>query len=95
MALQPCKTPKCFENIELCPTRRTFQKKTLSCSPARRTALAVAPSTDRIVSLSAKAKKVGGLYLALGGVAVRPTDAVDAKKEYELVAVSGEVTPVR
>ena len=57
-------------------------------------------STDYIVSLAAKAKKVGGLYLTLNGVAVKPTDAVDAKKEYELVAIDGsssggEVTPVR
>ena len=61
---------------------------------------AIDPSTDYIVSLGAKAKKVGGLYLALAGTAVRPTDSVDAKKEYELVAISGEssggeVTPVR
>ena len=63
-------------------------------------AFAIDPSTDYIVSLAAKAKKVGGLYLALAGAAVRPTDSVDAKKEYELVAISGEssggeVTPVR
>jgi len=61
-------------------------------------ALAIDPSTDYIVSLGAKAKKVGGLYLSLNGVAVRPTDSVDAKKEYALVAMdgssSGEVTPV-
>jgi len=61
-------------------------------------ALAIDPSTDYIVSLGAKAKKVGGLFLTLGGVAVRPTDSVDAKKEYALVAMdgssSGEVTPV-
>ena len=59
-------------------------------------AFAVDASTDYIVSLGAKAKKVGGLYLALNGVAVKPTDSVDAKKEYELVAISGEseVTPV-
>ena len=63
-------------------------------------AFAIDPSTDYIVSLAAKAKKVGGLYLALAGAAVRPTDSVDAKKEYELLAISGEssggeVTPVR
>ena len=62
-------------------------------------ALAIDPSTDCIVSLAAKAKKVGGLFLALNGAAVRPTDAVDAKKEYALVAMDGEsggeVTPVR
>ena len=61
---------------------------------------AIDASTDYIVSLAAKAKKVGGLYLALAGTAVRPTDSVDAKKEYDLVAISGEssggeVTPVR
>ena len=62
-------------------------------------ALAIDPSTDCIVSLGAKAKKVGGLFLTLGDVAVRPTDSVDAKKEYALVAMegggSGEVTPVK
>ena len=62
-------------------------------------ALAIDPSTDYIVSLGAKAKKVGGLFLSLNGVAVRPTDSVDAKKEYALVAMdgssSGEVTPVK
>ena len=61
-------------------------------------ALAIDTSTDCIVSLGAKAKKVGGLYLSLNGVAVRPTDSVDAKKEYALVQIdgssSGEVTPV-
>lgn len=61
-------------------------------------AFAVDASTGRIVSLAPKAKKVGGLYLALNGVAVRPTDNVDAKKEYELAYVTGggdgEVTPV-
>lgn len=67
---------------------------------ANEKSFAIDPSTDYIVSLAAKAKKVGGLYLALVGTAVRPTDSVDAKKEYELVAISGEdsggeVTPVR
>ena len=59
-------------------------------------AFAIDPSTDYIVSLAAKAKKVGGLYLSLGGVAVKPTDAVDAKKEYDLLEIGGggEVTPV-
>lgn len=61
-------------------------------------ALAIDSSTDCIVSLGAKAKKMGGLFLTLGGVAVRPTDSVDAKKEYALVQIdgssSGEVTPV-
>ena len=51
--------------------------------------------TDRIVSVAAKTKKVGGMFLALNGVAVKPTDAVDAKKEYALVEIGGgEVTPV-
>ena len=44
---------------------------------------------NRILSASAKAKKVGGLYLALNGVAVKPTDAVDAKKEYAQVEIGG------
>ena len=63
---------------------------------ANEKSFAIDPSTDYIVSLAAKAKKVGGLYLALAGTAVRPTDSVDAKKEYELLAISGEseVTPV-
>ena len=63
---------------------------------ANEKAFAVDASTDRIVSLAAKAKKVGGLYLALNGVAVKPTDAVDAKKEYDLLEIGGEpeVTPV-
>ena len=62
-------------------------------------AFAIDPSTDCIVSLAAKAKKVGGLFLALNGAAVRPTDSVDAKKEYQLISIDGstdsEVTPVR
>jgi len=41
---------------------------------------------NRILSASAKAKKVGGLYLALNGVAVKPTDA---KKEYAQVEIGG------
>ena len=49
---------------------------------------------DRVLSASAKAKKVGGLFLALNGAAVKPTDAVDATKEYDLVEIGGEVTPV-
>ncbi len=60
-------------------------------------AFAVATNgTNRILSAMPKAAKVGGLYLALGGVAVKPTDAVDAKKEYALLPVSGgsDVTPV-
>ena len=58
--------------------------------------------TNRILSAAAKAQKVGGLYLALGSVAVKPTDAVDSKKEYTLLYVTpqpaptpdSEVTPV-
>ena len=60
---------------------------------------------DRVLSASAKAKKVGGLFLALNGAAVKPTDAVDATKEYDLVEIGGstssggssepEVTPVQ
>ena len=59
-------------------------------------AFAIDPSTNRIVSVAAKAKKVGGLFLALSGVAVKPTDAGDAKKEYALVEIGGgsDVTPV-
>ena len=64
---------------------------------ANEKSFSIDPSTDYIVSLAAKAKKVGGLYLALNGAAVKPTDSVDAKKEYELVAIDGgssDVTPV-
>lgn len=59
-------------------------------------AFAIDASTDNIVSLAPKAKKVGGLFLAFGSVAVKPTDAVDAKKEYALVEIGGgsDVTPV-
>jgi uncharacterized small protein (DUF1192 family) len=49
--------------------------------------------SNRIVSLAAKAAKVGGLYLTLKGVAVKPTDAVDAKKEYALAYVSPQPEP--
>lgn len=57
---------------------------------------AIDPSTDYIISLAPKAKKVGGLFLALAGAAVCPTDAVDAKKEYDLLYMDGltPVTPV-
>lgn len=63
---------------------------------ANEKSFAIDASTDYIVSLAAKAKKVGGLYLALNGSAVKPTDAVDAKKEYDLLEIGGEpeVTPV-
>lgn len=49
--------------------------------------------SNRILSLAAKAAKVGGLYLTLKGVAVKPTDAVDAKKEYALAYVSPQPEP--
>ena len=63
---------------------------------ANEKAFAVDASTDCIVSLAPKAKKVGGLFLALNGTEVRPTDAVDAKKEYALVEIGGgsDDTPV-
>ena len=54
---------------------------------------AIDASTNRIVSLAPKASKVGGLYLTLGGVAVKPTDAVDAKKEYTLAYVKPQPEP--
>ena len=38
-----------------------------------------------IVSLDPKAKKAGGLCLALKGVPVKPTDEVDVDKTYELI----------
>ena len=56
-------------------------------------AFAIDASTNRIVSLAAKASKVGGLYLTLNGVAVKPTDAVDAKKEYTLAYVKPQPEP--
>lgn len=42
---------------------------------------------DRILSTDKKALKAGGLMLALAGQPVKPSDEVDAAKEYELVAV--------
>ena len=44
----------------------------------------------RIASVDAKAKKAGGLYVALKGVLVRPNAEVDASKEYELVPLPQE-----
>ena len=41
----------------------------------------------RIVSTDKKALKAGGLLLALAGVAVSPSDEVDAGKEYELIPI--------
>ena len=57
-------------------------------------AFAVATNgTNRILSAMPKASKVGGLYLALNGVAVKPTDAVDAKKEYSLAYITPQPEP--
>ena len=52
-------------------------------------ALAVSDETDpaRIVSTDKKAVKAGGLLLALNGAPVKPTDDVDAEKEYELIPI--------
>ena len=43
--------------------------------------------TTRRFSTDKKAVKAGGLYLALNGVAVKPTDEIDVEKEYELIAI--------
>ena len=40
---------------------------------------------DRIISTDKKAEKAGGLYLALAGVLVKPTDDIDTEKEYQLI----------
>lgn len=50
----------------------------------------------RIISLDTKAKKAGGLAVALNGVLVKPTDEINVLKDYELIPYSsdGEVTPV-
>ena len=54
-------------------------------------ALAVSSPDDgtesRIVSTDKKAVKAGGLLLALNGAPVKPTDDVDAEKEYELIPI--------
>ena len=54
---------------------------------------------QRIVSVDKKAAQFGTLAVALNGVIVKPTDAVDVNKTYQLVAMdgssSGEVTPVK
>ena len=52
-------------------------------------ALAIDSDTDpaRIVSTDKKALKAGGLLLALNGAPVKPTDDVDAEKEYELIPI--------
>ena len=44
-----------------------------------------AEDETRIVSTDKKAEKAGGLYLALNGVLVKPTDDIDADKEYQLI----------
>ena len=50
--------------------------------------LAIDPEDDtRIISTDKKAEKAGGLYLALAGVLVKPTDDIDVDKEYQLVAL--------
>ena len=41
----------------------------------------------RIISTDKKAEKAGGLYLALAGVLVRPTDDIDTDMEYQLIAL--------
>lgn len=41
----------------------------------------------RIVSTDKKAEKAGGLYLALAGALVKPTDDIDTDKEYQLIAL--------
>ena len=46
-------------------------------------------ANNRLLSALNKAKKVGGLYLALKGMTVKPTDVVDAKKEYTLLLMDG------
>ena len=53
----------------------------------------------RIISTDKKAEKAGGLYLALAGALVKPTDDIDVDKEYQLIALtdgggSSDVTPV-
>lgn len=46
-----------------------------------------AEDDTRIVSTDKKAEKAGGLYLALAGALVKPTDDIDADKEYQLIAL--------
>jgi hypothetical protein len=41
----------------------------------------------RIISTDKKAEKAGGLYLALDGTLVKPTDDIDTDKEYQLIAL--------
>ena len=51
---------------------------------------------DRIISTDKKAKKAGGLALALNGVPVNPVDDVLLDKTYTLIPAEtdSEVTPV-
>ena len=44
-------------------------------------------SPERIISTDKKAEKAGGLYLALAGALVKPTDDIDTDKEYQLIAL--------
>ena len=46
-----------------------------------------AEDDTRIISTDKKAEKAGGLYLALAGVLVKPTDDIDTEKEYQLIAL--------
>lgn len=50
-------------------------------------ALAVADDGARVVSTDKKALKAGGLCVALDGQPVKPTDEVDASREYELIPI--------
>ena len=56
-----------------------------------------AEDDTRIVSTDKKAEKAGGLYLALAGALVKPTDDIDTDKEYQLIALPDKtpVTPVQ
>lgn len=42
----------------------------------------------RIISTDKKAEKAGGLYLALAGTLVKPTDDIDTDKEYQLIVLT-------
>lgn len=45
---------------------------------------------QRIVSADKKAIQAGGLCVALDGVPVRPSDAVDVNKKYQLIPIPTE-----
>ena len=47
----------------------------------------------RIISVDPKAKKAGGLCVALKGTPVSPADEVDVEKEYELVSLTPDPSP--